>query len=423
MLAGVIETIRAVEVDGMTRRRLEDAIEELHAVENAAAARRLDAMSALDSLKDGGLPSSSVSRTRGKTSDRKAKQAARTAGALREMPRLRAKLEKGEITEEHADAATDAAARSGDPDKADRELEKLADAPADLFGRRAGDWAGRNESQETIDRRARRQARNRKVVFGRAKEDGSWTLYATGETSVGATLRGLIDEESDRLYREDGGRENPDRPRSDDQRRFDALANLVRRGAGKTTPEASRSSNRRPQPKYEGVVEIPLSAYLDPEHATGTLIGSGPLPTSVVQRILCDGALRALIVDDDGAPLWMGRAHRTATDEQWLALIIRDGGCVVCGAHPSRCEAHHLVFWDHEGPTDIDNLVLLCTRHHHQLHDHDLQLRRRDGTWTLCPRDGPSPPHAGRRRLRPRRGRGQRPAGRRGKPATRAPAA
>ncbi len=399
MLAGVIETIRAVEVNGMTRRLLEDAIEELHTVENAAAARRLAAMAALDSLRDGGLPSSAVSRSRGKASDRRAKQAAKTASALDEMPRLRKKLERGEITEEHADAAAQAAERSGDPDKADRELAKLSDAPADLFGARADDWAGRNESREKIDARARRQARNRKVVFGRSKDDGSWSMYATGETSEGAALRGLIDEESDRLFREDGGRQNPERPRTDDQRRFDALANLIRRGAGHA--EATASTRRRPHPKYEGVVSIPLSAYLDPSEATGELIGSGPLPSSAIQRLRCDGRLQPLIVDDDGAPLWLGRSSRTASDDQWKALVSRDGGCVVCGAHPSRCEAHRLVFWEHHGSTDIDNLALLCTRHHHQLHDHHLALRRRNDTWVLGPREGPAPPPTRQSRRRP----------------------
>ncbi|MEM9466220.1 MAG: HNH endonuclease [Actinomycetota bacterium] len=399
MLAGVIEAIRAVEVNGMTRRLLEDAIEELHAVENAAAARRLAAMAALDSLRDGGLPSSTVSRARGKTSDRKAKQAAKTASALGGMPRLRKKLDRGEITEEHADAAAQAAERSGDADKTDRELNKLADAPADLFDKRADDWASRNESQEKIDARARRQRRNRTVVFGRSKDDGSWSMYATGETSEGAALRGLIDEESDRLFREDGGRENLQRPRTDDQRRFDALANLIRRGAGQT--ESSGSTRRRPHPKYEGVVSIPLSAYLDPSEATGERIGSGPLPSSMIQRLLCDGRLRPVIVDDDGSPLWLGRSSRTASDDQWKALVVRDGGCVVCGAHPSRCEAHHLVFWEHRGSTDIDNLVLLCTRHHRQLHDHDLALRRRNDTWVLGPREGPAPPPTRRPRRRP----------------------
>ena len=399
MLAGVIDAIRAVDVEGMTRRVLEDAIEELHQVENVAASRRLAAMAALDSLDDGGPSSSTVSRSRGKSSDRRAKKAEKTASALNGMPRLRKKLDKGEITEEHADAAAQAAERSGDPDKADRELDKLADAPADLFGRRADDWAGRNESQEKIDNRARRQARNRKVVFGRSKDDGSWCLYATGETAEGASLRGLIDEESDQLFREDGGRDNPARPRTDDQRRFDALANLIRRGAGKTSSHDA-PTRHRPRPKYEGIVTVPLSSYLDPDAAGGDLIGSGPLPTSVMQRLLCDGDLRPLIVDDHGAPLWLGRTSRTASDDQWNALVVRDGGCVVCGAHPSRCEAHHLVFWEHDGRTDIDNLVLLCTRHHHLLHDHDLELRKRDCTWALGPREGPASADSVHRRRR-----------------------
>ncbi len=32
------------------------------------------------------------------------------------------------------------------------------------------------------------------------------------------------------------------------------------------------------------------------------------------------------------------------------------------------CEAHHIWAWEDGGPTDQDNTVLLCTRHHHLLH-------------------------------------------------------
>ena len=96
-----------------------------------------------------------------------------------------------------------------------------------------------------------------------------------------------------------------------------------------------------------------------------------------------------MIVDADGNPLWMGRTTRTATDEQWIALIDRDGGCVVCGADPSYCEAHHLEFWEHNGPTDITNLALLCTRHHHDLHDQHLELAGSEFGWLLRPRERP----------------------------------
>ena len=98
---------------------------------------------------------------------------------------------------------------------------------------------------------------------------------------------------------------------------------------------------------------------------------------------MCDAELSPLIVDTTGNPLWMGHATRTATDEQWMALIDRDHGCVVCGADPSYCEAHHIDYWEHGGTTDITNLALLCTRHHHDLHDHNLQLAKISDTWEL----------------------------------------
>ncbi|MEZ5245696.1 MAG: HNH endonuclease signature motif containing protein [Acidimicrobiales bacterium] len=88
-----------------------------------------------------------------------------------------------------------------------------------------------------------------------------------------------------------------------------------------------------------------------------------------------------------GQPIWVGRDHRTATLEQWKALIARDRGCVGCGAEVSRCEAHHVIAWLACGPTDIDNLVLLCCRCHHDVHDRQMELARDDagggGSWPV----------------------------------------
>jgi hypothetical protein len=38
--------------------------------------------------------------------------------------------------------------------------------------------------------------------------------------------------------------------------------------------------------------------------------------------------------------------------------------------------AHHLVHWGHGGATDVDNLVLLCYRHHWLIHEGGWQLAR-----------------------------------------------
>ena len=49
-----------------------------------------------------------------------------------------------------------------------------------------------------------------------------------------------------------------------------------------------------------------------------------------------------------------------------MALIARDGGCSFPGCtHPPQwCDRHHILDWILGGPTDLDNLTLLCRYHH-----------------------------------------------------------
>jgi len=50
---------------------------------------------------------------------------------------------------------------------------------------------------------------------------------------------------------------------------------------------------------------------------------------------------------------------------------VRDGGCAVpgCDVDASRCEAHHITYWEHHGETSVSNMVLLCSKHHHMVHE------------------------------------------------------
>ena len=87
--------------------------------------------------------------------------------------------------------------------------------------------------------------------------------------------------------------------------------------------------------------------------------------------MLCEAALVGVVFDADGTVLWQGRHKRLATDDQWTALIDRDGGCFCCGAAPSQCQATSLDPWDPTGTTDIDKLVLVCNHTHHLIHHHN----------------------------------------------------
>ncbi|MEZ5168204.1 MAG: HNH endonuclease signature motif containing protein [Acidimicrobiales bacterium] len=119
----------------------------------------------------------------------------------------------------------------------------------------------------------------------------------------------------------------------------------------------------------------------------GEIVGSGPIPDALLEELACTSGLTGMIFSTDGRALWMGREVRLATPAQWLALMARDGGCVGCGADPSRCEAHHIVPWEPpgKGPTDIDNLVLLCRHHHHLVHDQRWRISWGNGGYSLAP--------------------------------------
>ncbi len=96
------------------------------------------------------------------------------------------------------------------------------------------------------------------------------------------------------------------------------------------------------------------------------------LPVSAARRLACDAAVTPVGVDGHGAPLNVGRSRRLATVAQRRALAARDHGCAFprCDRPPAWCVAHHVHHWADGGPTDMDNLVGLCTEHHRSVHHH-----------------------------------------------------
>jgi hypothetical protein len=76
------------------------------------------------------------------------------------------------------------------------------------------------------------------------------------------------------------------------------------------------------------------------------------------------------LIHRDGQPLDLGRARRLVSRAQRRALRFRDGpGCAFPGCAARHVDAHHVVFWDDGGATDLDNLVLLGRHHHRLLHE------------------------------------------------------
>jgi hypothetical protein len=75
--------------------------------------------------------------------------------------------------------------------------------------------------------------------------------------------------------------------------------------------------------------------------------------------------------------LALGRTRRLVSRAQRRALMIRDGMCQFPHCHQTRhLKAHHLVPWSKGGPTDLDNLILLCQWHHTAVHEGGMLIVR-----------------------------------------------
>jgi hypothetical protein len=90
-----------------------------------------------------------------------------------------------------------------------------------------------------------------------------------------------------------------------------------------------------------------------------------------ISRLLAmsgDAAILPIICDQAGGLVAFGRGRRLASPGQRLALAARDGGCSFpgCDRPAAWCEVHHVRAWIAGGPTDLDNMCLLCAYHHRE---------------------------------------------------------
>ena len=96
----------------------------------------------------------------------------------------------------------------------------------------------------------------------------------------------------------------------------------------------------------------------------------GPVDPGTLGLLACDAIWQLVVMSPAGVPLDLGRAVRTVTTAQRRALIARDRGCIIpgCAAPVGICDAHHVTWWRHGGPTDLANLALVCPGHHAAIH-------------------------------------------------------
>ena len=165
-----------------------------------------------------------------------------------------------------------------------------------------------------------------------------------------------------------------------DQVKADALVGLITGARGsRNAPEVS--------------VLIDLDTLRDGLHDRSVCETSTgqEVPVATIRRLCCDADIVPVVLDGDGVALDVGRAKRVATREQRRALRAMHRTC----AHPGctvgfdDCDIHHVNPWTPTGLTDLDNLLPLCSRHHHLVHEGGWTLTLRpDRTTVWCRPDG-----------------------------------
>ena len=105
-----------------------------------------------------------------------------------------------------------------------------------------------------------------------------------------------------------------------------------------------------------------------------------PISSASLQRMACDCSVTRVLLSQESVVVDIGRSRRMISGPARKALNARDGHCrwPGCERPASWCDGHHLLHWIHGGTTDLDNLVLLCRRHHRMVHEESWQLVKTD---------------------------------------------
>ena len=210
----------------------------------------------------------------------------------------------------------------------------------------------------------------------------------TIRSETGARIEAAL-EPLRRAYWNDDKRQRTGR-RTSAQRDADALAYAL---AGATLSDAdgravaglSEEVAVPRLPPAQISVLIGLDALRGQTNEAGLTDAGTELAPETVRRLACDNEIIPIVLGGSGGSADIGRARRTVPLRLRRLLIARDRHCRWPGCHvpPSRCDAHHIIHWAAEGPTNLGNLLLLCHTHHHHLHEYGYRLvPGPDGVWT-----------------------------------------
>ena len=375
-------------VDEATVEQLQYRVQSTIRAENQLAGIRAKALAELD-RREGTELTETVLREGGKRSRRRARSEVETAVELEGLPETAKGLRNGEISYDNARILVGANKR--------REIDEgdLLDGARTQSPDKFAATVRKHEQQRSEDDGVSKLEHQRSRRFAKITtdiEDGMTVLYGRFDPVTGARIETALSKKMNELWH----REDPRDRATPGQRMADALAMLLTRPGGE---EDGRSQDVR-------LLLIADYDTVSQQMGKARLTDGTPIPARTLRELACDAQILPAIFGGPSQPLDLGRARRKASPPQRTALIARDGACIGCGAKAAWCQAHHIIHWQDGGPTDLENMCLLCSRCHHKVHDSGWQVQRTPtGAYRLRRppiRWGPPPRSKYQHRRRPR---------------------
>ncbi len=339
------------------------------------------ALRAAEFAAQGGEEAANVLCGGGRRGLRDAEAAARRGDVCAQMPGVHDALAEGDVSAGHVDALARLAHQLDDAGRSELGtleatlVESAKRHTVEEFGRECRELERILSGDEGTSRLERqKQARRLKRWIDRTTGmcHTHLELDPESDAKVSAALGEAIAAE----------RTKPDGERTWEQFQADALVGLI---------TGARSLDRR-VPELSVLVDHETLVNGLHERSVCETADGNPLPPDTVRRLGCDADILPVVLGAGGESLDVGRARRLATRAQRRALRAMYRTCAhpLCTVPFEACRIHHVQWWEHHGPTDLANLLPLCSAHHHLVHeggwaltlgpDRTITLHRPDGS-------------------------------------------
>lgn len=301
-----------------------------------------------------------------------AREKVRVAHRLKTLARISASFASGELSYAKVRELT----RVADRDNEERLLDFALRTTAVNVAERCREL--RCGSEASLDSAARAFA-SRSLRIRRDHHRGVMTITVDLPTDSGELVEKALDK-----ARDDELQDIPDpEDNSWPARQADAFVNLV---TGYLSGESGESNDN-----YLVTVHVDQSALAGSDGRAG-------LPVESVKRLCCDSHAVVITEDEHGEPLSIGRKSRIIPKAISRAVRSRDNNCCTFPGCGNRrfLHCHHVEHWSNGGETSLDNLLLLCTKHHTLVHEGGFRIDRdyRD-EWFFVRPDGIAVPEVG----------------------------